>query len=262
MIATNDGARLAYEELGSGEPVLLIHGLAYGKRGWGEFPEHLARDFRVITFDNRGIGESNVPPGPYSVQVMAADAVAVLDAAGLERAHVFGASLGGMIAQALALEAPGRVDKLVLACTTPGGEGAHPLPERAQKLFAEFPTLPLEVALRRSVENTVSDETVATRPELVERIYAYRLENPPPPAGWQAQYDAAMAHDAFERLGDIRAPTLVIAGTGDNVIDHRNSQVLADRIPNARLEVLDGAGHSFWWEQPERLASIVAEFLR
>ena len=121
-----------WAELQGGEPaLLLIHGLGYaGSWGWRPVLEPLARSFRVIAFDNRGIGGSDQPPGPYSTRMMAEDAVAVLDEAGVERAHVVGTSLGGMIAQELALAAPERVDRLVLACTTPGGPNSYPMPER------------------------------------------------------------------------------------------------------------------------------------
>ena len=122
--------RIAWERHGAGEPLLLVHGLGYARWGWEPVLPGLAERFDVLLFDNRGIGESDAPPGPYTVAELAGDAVAVLDEAGVERAHVVGTSLGGMVAQELALAHPGRVDRLVLACTTPGGPQAFPLPER------------------------------------------------------------------------------------------------------------------------------------
>ena len=121
---------IGWESEGDGPPLLLIHGLGYTRDGWGPVPGLLAERFRVIRFDNRGIGESDVPEGPYTAAEMAADALQVLDEAGVERAHVVGTSLGGMVAQELALAAPERVGKLVLACTTGGGPDAFPLPQR------------------------------------------------------------------------------------------------------------------------------------
>ena len=156
------GVRIAWERHGEGPPLLLIHGLGYARWGWEPVLPELAERFDVILFDNRGIGESDAPPGPYTVAEMAGDAVRVLDEAGVERAHVVGTSLGGMIAQELALSHPERVDRLVLACTTPGGPNAHPMPQATVALMAEAATLEPAVALRRFVENALSPATVAS----------------------------------------------------------------------------------------------------
>jgi 3-oxoadipate enol-lactonase len=250
--------KIAWEARGAGEPVLLIHGLGYARWGWEPVAEPLARRFRLLLFDNRGIGESEIPPGPYTAAAMAEDAAAVLDEAGVERAHVVGTSLGGMIAQELALARPERVAKLVLACTTPGGAGAFPLPEQTLALIAEASSLPQDVAIRRFVENALAP---GAPQELVDRIVAYRLASPPDPAGWAAQAAAGMFFDAFDRVERIAAPTLVVHGTADGVVDPRNADLLAERIPGARLELFPGTGHLFFWEQPERFVEIVGEFL-
>jgi 3-oxoadipate enol-lactonase len=261
--AMSGDVRIAWEELGSGtgDPVLFVHGLGYERHGWGPAPELLAERYRVLVFDNRGVGESDVPPAPYTVAGMAADALAVLDAAGVERAHVIGASLGGMISQELVLAAPERVDRLVLCCTTPGGTHAYPMPEKTQLAFAAFAADPSERGFRLLVENALAERTVQARPELVDEILAYRLAHRPPLDGWQAQAFAAFGFDTNGRLAEIRAPTLVIHGTADNVVDHRNAQLIADAIPGARLELVPGTGHVFMWEQPERFVELVTEFL-
>lgn len=256
--ARNGDIELAYEVIGTGSPVLLMQGLGYGGRGWGPALELLAEDFTVAAFDNRGFGASDVPPGPYSTTELAADARAVLDAAGFDRAHVVGASLGGMAAQELALADPQRIDRLVLACTTPGVRG-FPMPARTMSLMLEAPTMPADVALRRFVENALGD---GSSPELVERIVAYRTANPPDLAGWQAQAAAGTTHDALPRLGEIEAPTLIVHGTKDAVVDPRNADLLAEHIPEARVELLPGCGHLPFWEEPERFAALVKEFLR
>jgi pimeloyl-ACP methyl ester carboxylesterase len=256
--ARNGEVELAYQLLGEGPPLLLIQGLGYGGRGWGPVLEPLAEDFTVAVFDNRGFGASDVPPGPYSVAELAEDARAVLDAAGFDRAHVVGASLGGMIAQELALAHPDRVDRLVLACTTPGGSVSFPMPPQTVALMVEAATLPPDVALRRFVENGLGD---GSSEELVRRIVAYRTANPPDLGGWQSQATAGATHDALDRLGGIAAPTLVIHGTEDAVIDLRNADLLAERIPDARVELLPGCGHLLSWEEPERFTRLVKEFL-
>lgn len=260
-VAESGAVRLAYEAGGSGAPLLLIHGLGYDRAGWGPVLGLLEERFTVIRYDNRGVGESDVPEGPYTVEELAADAAAVLDSAGVERAHVLGTSLGGLVAQELALAAPRRVDRLVLACTMPGGERSFPLPERTIEAFGRFPTLPLEQGLRMLVENSLADATVTARPELVDEIYAYRLAHRPPLAGWEAQAAAGAAFDRFDAMGSISAPTLVVHGTADNVVDVRNAGLLATGIPGARTRLFDGLGHLLYWEDPDGFARTAIEFL-
>ena len=169
---------IKWESSGDGPPLLLIQGLGYGRWGWEPIVPGLAARHRVVCFDNRGIGESDKPEGPYTAAQMAGDALQVLDEAGIERAHVLGASLGGMIAQELAVAAPERVDKLVLCCTTPGGPNAVPMPEVTMRLFAEAPSLAPEVALRRFVENALGDDPPA---ELVDELFARQSREPARP---------------------------------------------------------------------------------
>ena len=244
--------RLAWERLGEGPPLLLIQGLGYARWGWEPVLEPLARSFEVILFDNRGIGGSDAPPGPYTTSELAADAVQVLDEAGVGRAHVLGTSLGGMVAQELALSHPERVEKLVLACTTPGGSDAFPMPEQTVALMTNGATL------REFVGNALApppDE------RLVEAILVHRERTAQPLEAWSAQAAAGAGFDAFERLPAIAAPTLVVHGTEDVVVDPRNAPLLASRIPDARVELVAGGGHLFFWEQPERFVELVTEFL-
>jgi 3-oxoadipate enol-lactonase len=257
--ATNGEIELAYELLGEGPPLLLIQGLGYGGRGWGPVLNLLAEDFTVVAFDNRGFGASDVPRGPYSVNQLAEDARAVLDAAGLERAHVAGVSLGGMVAQELALANADRVDRLVLACTTPGGLGSYAMPSQTVSLMLEAPSLTPDVALRKFVENALGD---GGSEELVERIVAYRTANPPDLGGWQSQATAGATHDALDRIREINAPTLIVHGTKDAVVDPRNADLLAERIPDARVELLPGCGHLPFWEEPKRFARLIKDFLK
>jgi 3-oxoadipate enol-lactonase len=257
--AQTSGVRIAWERRGVGEPLLLVHGLGYARWGWEPVVDALAGRHEVILFDNRGIGESDAPGGLYSVRMLAEDAVAVLDAAGLKRANVLGTSLGGMVALQLALDWPERVDRLVLACTTPGGAGAAPMPDRTIRLMQEAPTLPLELALRRFVENAFGPEP---DPSLVDRIVQHRLTTAQPPAAWASQAAAGAAFDVWGRVPEVTVPTLVLTGDEDAVVDPRNSKLLAERIPGARLEVFPGSGHLFFWEQPDRFVQVVTDFLQ
>ncbi len=260
--ALNGDVRLVYEVRGSGEPLLMIHGLGYDRFGWGPLPDLLAESFRVVLMDNRGVGESDAPEGPYNVQQLADDAIAVLDAEGIERTHLFGVSLGGYIAQELALTHPHRFDRLVLCSTAPGGTRSIPMPARGLEAFGRFPTLGREEGLRLMVENSLGDRAVRERPELVDEVFAYRLSNAPTLAGWQAQAYAGATFDAFDRIPDIALPTLILQGTGDNVVDPRNADLLSERIPGARVELFPDCGHLLVWEEGPAIAATVKEFLQ
>lgn len=247
--------RIVWEERGSGAPLLLIQGLGYARWSWEPVVPALAERRRVLFFDNRGIGESDKPAGPYTARQMADDALQVLDEAGVDRADVLGASLGGMIAQELAVAAPDRVGRLVLCCTHPGVPHGLPMPEVTVRLFQEAASLEPDVALRRFVANALGPDASEA---LVDELTARRLANPPDPDGWQAQ---AAAGATFLGVDGIDKPTLLVTGTADNVIDPGNSDLLAERIPSARVERLDGLGHLFFWEEPDRFVRIVEEFL-
>jgi 3-oxoadipate enol-lactonase len=254
--ADSAGVRIAYESSGEGPPLLLMQGIGYARWSWDPVVPALAERYRVLNFDNRGIGESDVPPPPYTARQLAEDGIAVLDDAGVERAHVVGASLGGMAAQELVAAFPDRVDRLVLACTTPGGTGAVPMPAQTVALMQEAATLAPEVAMRRFVENALAPSADAS---LVDDLYERRVANPPDPIGWQGQAAAGMGFDG-SRL-EIAAPTLILHGTEDAVVDPGNAALLAERIPGSRVELFSGCGHLFFWEQPGRFVDTVAEFL-
>lgn len=244
--------KIAWERHGAGAPLLLIHGLGYARWGWEPVVEPLAHSFELVLFDNRGIGKSDAPAGPYTAAQMAGDALQVLDEAGVERAHVLGTSLGGMVAQELALAHPERVDKLVLACTTHGGAESFPMPEQTVRLLQNG------ASLRAFVENALAPDPST---EIVERILRHREATAQPLEAWAAQAAAGMGFDALARVGGIRAPTLILHGTEDAVVDFRNAALLAVRIPDTRVELFRETGHLFFWEQPDRFVEVVEEFL-
>jgi len=250
VIAAADGADLYYESTGSGEPVLLVMGLGMAATGWWRTVEVLAKRFRVIAFDNRGSGRSDVPKGPYTIAQLAADAAAVLDAAGEESAHVYGLSMGGMIAQELALSEPQRVRSLVLGASTPGGV-EHVLPDRDTLGFIERRAkLDFEEGVWASVPYNYG---LATRTTFAQRLgddIAQRLRYPPNPVGYKAQLAAAWGWDATARLAQLRVPALVLHGDEDRVIPVENGRRLAAAIPGARFEELLGAGHLYPTDEP------------
>jgi pimeloyl-ACP methyl ester carboxylesterase len=262
VIAESAGARIAYEVRGDGDPLVLVHGLAYDRAGWGRLPDLLAERFRVVLIDNRGVGESDVPEGPYSVAQMASDVEAVLDDVGLERTNLFGVSLGGYIAQEFTLTRPERVQKLILCSTAPGGPKAHPMPQRTVDVFARYPEMEREAGLRMFVENSLGERGVRERPELVEEIFQYRLGHAPTVGAWQAQAVAGATYDSYDRVSAIGIPTLVVHGGDDIVVDPRNAELLGELIPSARVEIVPARGHLLVWEDSERVAELVTEFLR
>lgn len=243
--------------------VLLVQGHAYARWGWNWQVPALAKDFRVITFDHRGIGSSSVPPPPYTVEQMTGDAIGVLDAVGAARAHVVGASLGGCIALEMGLSYPDRVGRLVLACSSLGGASpkSYPLMEAAVRLIREGANDPPEVRVRRGTENAFSPAFVREHPKVIDEILRLRAETAQPTEAWQAQSTAYPAYDATDRAPTLASDALVVTGTEDNVVDARNSRVLADTLPNATLVEVPG-GHLFFIEQHERFNALVRDFLR
>src|SRR6266568_5121957 len=238
--------RIAYELRGRMRRrpwLVLIQGMGLDRFGWEPVLRKLRRRFRLVLVDNRASGLSGRPVGVFAVADMAADIVAVLDAAGIRRAHVMGASLGGMVAQELAVDHPERVDGLVLACTTPGWPSAYPMPQASMRLIAATAGMTAELALRRHTENALSARTVQHRPELVGRLVELQGSRPADPAALRAQATAGAMYAGRRRQTRIRARTLVLHGAADTVVDPRNAELLADRIPGARLVIFPELGH-------------------
>ncbi len=256
------GFRMYYETHGDGFPLLLVNGLGSDHMEWLYQVPAYAPHFRVVVFDNRGVGESDVPPGPYTTAQMADDAAALLADLGIPKAHVLGVSLGGMIAQEMALLHPGQVERLVLGCTSPGGRlSVHPSPE-AMAAFALAGEADPEADLRRMIPFLYTDACIRERPGEIEAFVRRRLANPAPREGYLAQLAAAVSHDASERLERIRAGTLVITGDADRLVGWENSLRIAGRIPGARLVVLPGAPHRLFAETADAFNLEVLSFLR
>jgi pimeloyl-ACP methyl ester carboxylesterase len=259
--AHNGSVALAYDVRGRGSPLVLIQGLGVGRWGWEPVADRLARRVQVITIDNRGIGASDAPPGPYSIGEMVDDVIAVLDDAGVRRASVVGTSLGGMVAQELALAHPDRVDKLVLVSTIPGGRLTSPMPLETARLLTWAPFMASEAKLRGFVENALGPETLRRRSEIVERLMAQKLAHPQSERAWQAQATAGVLFNPRGRQRRIIQPTLILQGTADQVVNPDNADLLAALIPDTRLELFEGAGHLLYWDEPERFARVVTGFL-
>jgi pimeloyl-ACP methyl ester carboxylesterase len=205
--ARNGPVTLAYDLRGRGSPLVLIQGVGVGRWGWEPVAARLARRFQVVSIDNRGIGASDTAPGHYSIRVMADDVLAVLDHAGVRQASLVGTSLGGMIAQELALAHPKRVDKLVLVATIPGGPRSRPMPLPTTYLFAWAPFMTSRAKLQQFVHATLGPETLRRRPKVARRLAARKLAHPQSESAWRAQTEAGMLFNPLGRQRRITQPT-------------------------------------------------------
>jgi 3-oxoadipate enol-lactonase len=260
--AERDGVRLYWEEAGSGDPVLLIMGLGMNATGWWRtIPVLAAAGLRVLAFDNRGVGRSDRPEGPYSMAQLADDAVAVLDAAGVKRAHVYGISLGGMIAQEVALRHPERARALVLGATTAGGDLGVPADEATLAFFSRRGEMTAEEGVWASVPYNYSPRTRREHGDRIAEDIAQRLRYPIESAPYMAQLAAALSHDTGARLGSLDVPTLVVHGEADVMVPPVNGERLAGAIRGAELRTWPDAAHLYFTDEPEADRH-VAQWLR
>ena len=261
--ADNGGVALSYDREGpaSAPTVAFVEGLGYGKWMWRFQRDPLADAYDTIVFDNRGTGESDCPAGPYTVAEMAADLEAVLDDAGVERAHVVGASMGGMIAQRYALDYD-RAESLSWLCSSHGGDDAVPVPPETQAFMFDVPDDADErEAIRYKMTPAISEGFADENPELIEEIVDWRLDSDASEAGRNAQAAAVEAFDASEELDRLALPTLIMHGTADRVLPVENAHALADRLPDADLELFEGGPHLFFVEQADAVTERLREFL-
>ncbi len=254
--------RLHYERTGSGEPLLCITGFTISSAVYEPVLPLWGQRFECITYDNRGSGRSGAPLRTTSMAELAADAARLLDALGVESAHVFGISMGGMIAQELALRFPERVRGLVLAGTTPGG------PRAVRPAVAELAAV--GVGMASSFRDPgrpwlapllFSEEFRRTQPARVAELLRFFGAHGPTPWGANAHWWATVYHDTGARLGQIQAPTLVLHGAEDSFAPLANAEFLARRIPRAELAVVPGAGHACILEAPEESFGLMTDFL-
>ena len=255
---------LYYEIHGAGEPLLMIMGLGASHAAWNpELVGELARSFGVIIFDNLGTGLSDKPADGYSIEGFADDADAMLEALGHPRAHVFGVSMGGMIAQELVLRHPARVHSLTLGCTTAGGRNAIPAPAESMKLLS----MPRgdaseEDLIRRGWPLAYTESYRTNHQAELEATIPRLLANPTPARVVRGHLEATFKFKTFDRLPNITAPTLAVTGAEDVLIPPGNSEIIAGRIPDAEFHIIPNAAHSFFNEAPREFAAVLTPFLR
>jgi pimeloyl-ACP methyl ester carboxylesterase len=251
VLARPDGVRLYHEVHGdpSAPALILLEGLGGDIPGWRRNIPHLSMELRVIAYDFRGNGRSDEPPGRCTMATFVEDTLALLDHLGVERAHVYGQSFGGMVAQELGLTPGERVRTLILACT-------HMGPDRSVK--AAGPTAPKHEPWRALYAPGYPDR----HPEHVAEDLRIGSAQPKHPIGGRRQWEAMQGFDSFDRLPSLRVPTLVLHGTEDQVIPVENGRRLAERIPGAELVLLEGAGHLYHSEQADEADRAVLDFVR
>ena len=253
---------VAYRIDGSGEPVILIGGFTMVKELWVLQVAELAKHFQVITFDNRGVGETTVPSEPFTVADMAADTVGLMDSLGIDSTHIFGVSMGGLISQALALDYPDRVKKAVLGCTSHGGRHAVQPEEAVMAVLAQAadPDIPKEKAIRAMIPVQLTEHFIREEPERVEEFVEQALKYFPTPEGAAGQMGALSIFNVKRRLGEIRCPVLAITGSEDRMMPPGNSKLLAEGIPGAEIYIVEGAGHGFFFEKPDEVNRVLIDF--
>jgi len=256
------GIELYYEVHGEGTPLVLIHGLGMPATTWYRQVPAFAARHQVIVLDNRGAGRSDQPYEGYSIHRMAQDVVELLDHLNIPRAHILGLSLGGLIAQELALSWPERVHGLILACTYPGGPEYLEATNEMWRERLNVAGMSVEQVFRMALEWGTTAKFRETHPDEVERFVRLRVELPGSGHGFQGQFQAGAAFDARDRLPQLRCPTLVLHGTEDRVVPPRFAEQLARLIPGSRLHWIRGTGHLPFLEKPGAFNEAVLAFLR
>ena len=261
IVKAND-INIYYEVHGQGEPLLMIQGLNNYSGHWTILLPPFAREYQTIIFDNRGTGRTDKPEPPYTMKMMAADAKGVLDAIGIARANVLGVSMGGMIAQEFALNYPDKVINLILGCTGCGGtHGVPATPESIAFLMnPERAKLSVEQRARGTAPWLWTQEYIDKHPEAVDDYVAITVKYPTPLHGLNGQLQAVAGGDTYDRLPQIKAPTLVIVGDSDRLIPPENSRIIASRISGAELVIIKNAGHAFT-QSPDAVKAIL-DFLK
>jgi 3-oxoadipate enol-lactonase len=254
----NQAARIYWDKQGHGAPILLIMGLGYTSHMWYRIQPVLATQYQTIALDNRGVGRSDMPLGPYPIALMASDAAAVLDAAGFESAHVFGVSMGGMVAQEFALQYPKRVRSLILGCTGAGGPTAVRAEADAAQMLMMRDKMPPEQAAEAAVPFIYDADTPRKR---IDEDLAVRKPWFPKPEAYRAQLQGILAWESYSRLPAITVPTSVIHGESDRLVPPGNGKLIAQRIPGAKLVMIPHSSHLFMTDQTETANRAILEFL-
>jgi len=257
-----NGIEIYYEIHGKGEPLILIMGLRRNIEWWYRQVPDLSKHFKVLVFDNRGAGRSDKPKMDYSIRLFADDTTGLIESLSIKKAHILGLSMGGYIAQELAINYPHIVKSLILACTGPGGERAVLMsPERLKKFTANEGLSPEQI-LKKDMDIYFSDRFIQEFPKKIKEFIEISLRYYQPPDAFLRQYHACLMHDTVNRLKRITVPTLIMSGDDDPLVPPKNSQILKELIPHAELIFFPGKRHCFFIEEAERFNQTVISFLK
>ena len=260
-MARGKGVDLAYDLVGEGPPLVLLHGGQTDRSIYRRILPGLSARFRVLNHDQRGVGKSDKPDVPYSSGLIADDTAALMDSLGMDQAIIVGTSFGGMVAQHFAIRHPHKAQAVVMGCAVTGGPHPVVLPSKESQTAFSTEELGPKDRARALAASIVTEQWLEAHPEIIDELIRDREANPIHPVGYKRRIDAAFSHDAYDRLPEIKCPTLVIAGRNDTIIDWKNSEIIAARIPGAKLVVIEQAGHGFWIEHPERTIEEIVNFL-
>jgi 3-oxoadipate enol-lactonase len=255
--AAVNGIKINYKIDGQGYPLVMIMGYSSPRNGWSSQVPFFKKPFKVVTFDNRGVGKSGKPAGPYTTRMMADDAIALMDYLGIKKAHIIGASMGGMIAQELAINYPERVSKLVLACTYCCKQGESGDTKEQAELI-KLPPKKMPAAMAKLACNKPFYKFMVGTLAAIQLNFMSAAAS----VGIQGQTAACNNHNTIDRLSAIKAPTLVIVGTEDHLITPTSSNVIAQRIPGAKLVKVAGGSHIFFIENKKEFNRQVLDFLK
>ena len=261
-VKVND-INIYYEIHGKGYPLLLIRGLSSDVYRWPpDFIRELSKYFRIILFDNRGAGRTDKPDIEYSIEMMADDTTCLMKVLNIEKAHILGYSMGGMVAQEIALNYPEKAKKIILCSTGCGGPNSIPASEEVRTILKiNRERLSDEELVRNWIIFYFIESFIRNKPDVVDEYIRRSLLAPIPSHSYRRQLNALNNFNSYKRLKNIRAPTLILSGKEDILVPHENSVLLAENIPGAKLALLDNQGHGIFTPKPFLLAKTIIEFL-
>ncbi len=260
-IAKIENRNIYYEIIGQGEPLVMIRGLGSNVDHWYEQAPVLSKKYQLLVFDNRGIARSSDPEGPFTTRDMAADTAALMETAGIKSAHVLGYSMGGMVAQEMALNYPEKVNGLILVATDCGITLRIKAKPEVARLFSDMVSLGTPEAKLAAAGCLYAKQTFETKTEVIQRYNEVSMRFPASQEIMARQWAAVTQHDACNRLQNIFSPTLTLTGSEDVLIPPENAKIIAERIPDARMSAIDEGGHLFLIEQPQQFNAAVIDFL-
>ena len=260
-IAELENLDMYYEIIGQGDPLVMIRGLGSNVDHWYEQVPTLSKKYQLLVFDNRGIARSSDPGSAFSTRDMAGDTAALMESAGIRSAHVLGYSMGGMVAQEIALNYPEKIKGMILVATDCGITQRIKARPEVSRLFSQMVSLGTPEAKLAAAACLYAKHTFESKTEVIEHYNEVSMRFPASQDIMARQWAAVTQHDACSRLQNISSPTLTLTGSEDVLIPPENAKIMAEIIPNARMSTIDDGGHLVLIEQPQQFNQAVIDFL-